>query len=153
VIYDVGRAELKPEIQNMLMELGGLLRILPNQVVVQGHTDNFPIPPGTGDYPSNWELSYQRAVNVVRFLITETLVMPTRMAVEGYGEYRPIAENDTEEGRAKNRRVEIHILYAGEEDGSLEILNEAFKNAGLDAKREDGEPIIQERRNRRRRSQ
>ena len=153
VLYDVGRAELKPEIQNVLMELGGLLRILPNKITVQGHTDNKSIPSGVGDYPSNWELSYQRAVNVVRYLITETLVMPTRISAEGYGEYRPIADNDTEEGRAKNRRVEVQIFYAGEEDGNLEVLNEAFKDAGMDANREDGEPIIQERGSIRHRSQ
>ena len=152
VLYDVGLAELKPEIQNVLMDLGALLRLLPNQVVVQGHTDNVPLS-GSKDFPSNWELSYQRAVNVVRFLITETLVMPTRMAAEGYGQYRPIEPNDTEEGRAKNRRVELHILYGGEEGGGLEILDEAFKNAGMKGTREDGEPLVKPRRSRRRSGQ
>lgn len=151
VLYDVGGAELKSEIRNVLMDLGGLLRELPNQVVVRGHTDNVPIANPSAEFPTNWELSYQRAVNVVRFLITETLVMPTRMAAEGYGEYRPIAPNDTPEGRAKNRRVEILILYAGEEDGNLEILAQAFKNAQMDAARDDGSPIIKENTRRRRR--
>ena len=128
VLYDVGGAELKPEISKVLMDLGNLLREFPNQVVVQGHTDN-----------------------VVRFLITETLVMPTRLAAEGYGEYRPIATNATPEGRRKNRRVEILILYAGEEDGNLEILTEAFKGVNMDATRDDGSPIIKQNTRRRRR--
>ncbi|MBT3602231.1 MAG: OmpA family protein, partial [Candidatus Latescibacteria bacterium] len=144
-------AELKTEIRNLMMSLGELLRQLPNQVVVKGHTDNVPIANPTSEFPTNWELSYQRAVNVVRFLITETLVLPMRMAAEGYGEYRPIATNTTPEGRAKNRRVEIHILYAGEEDGNLEILAEVFKNANMDASRKDGAPIIKPTKNRRRR--
>lgn len=151
VLYDVGGAELKGEIRNVLNALGDVLRDLPNQVVVQGHTDNVPIANPRSEFPSNWELSYQRAVNVVRYLITETLVMPTRMAAEGYGEYRPIATNATPEGRAKNRRVEIHILYAGEEDGNLEILAEAFKGSEIDATREDGSPIVKPTKRRRRR--
>ena len=151
VLYDVGGAELKPEISKVLMDLGNLLRELPNQVVVQGHTDNVPIANPNAEYPTNWELSYQRAVNVVRFLITETLVMPTRLAAEGYGEYRPIATNATPEGRRKNRRVEILILYAGEEDGNLEILTEAFKGVNMDATRDDGSPIIKQNTRRRRR--
>jgi chemotaxis protein MotB len=151
VLYDVGGAELKPEVSNVLMDLGNLLRELPNQVVVQGHTDNVPIANPSAEYPTNWELSYQRAVNVVRFLITETLVMPTRLAAEGYGEYRPIATNATPEGRRTNRRVEILILYAGEEDGNLEILAEAFKGAQMGASREDGSPIIKQNTRRRRR--
>jgi chemotaxis protein MotB len=151
VLYDVGGAGLKSEISNVLMDLGAMLRELPNQVVVQGHTDNVPIADPKSEFPTNWELSYQRAVNVVRFLITETLVMPTRMAAEGYGEYRPIASNATPEGRATNRRVEILILYAGEEDGNLAILAEAFKNAKMDASRKDGSPIVKPSKRRRRR--
>jgi chemotaxis protein MotB len=151
VLYDVGGAGLKSEISNVLMDLGAMLRELPNQVVVQGHTDNVPIADPKSEFPTNWELSYQRAVNVLRFLITETLVMPTRMAAEGYGEYRPIASNATPEGRATNRRVEILILYAGEEDGNLAILAEAFKNAKMDASRKDGSPIVKPSKRRRRR--
>lgn len=151
VLYDVGGAELKPEIRNLMMSLGALLRELPNQVVVKGHTDNVPIANPTSEFPTNWELSYQRAVNVVRFLITETLVFPRRLAAEGYAEQRPIATNTTPEGRAKNRRVEIHILYAGEEDGNLEVLAEVFKNANMDASRKDGSPIIKPTKSRRRR--
>lgn len=151
VLYDLGNAELKPEIRGVLEKMGELLRQLPNQVVVQGHTDNVPIANPRAKFASNWELSYQRAVNVVRFLITETIVMPTRFAAEGYGEYRPIAPNDTPEGRAKNRRVEIHILYAGEEDGNLQAIAEAFTATEFGATREDGGPVVRPRTRGRRR--
>ena len=70
VLYDVGLAVLKPTIQNTLDRIGAMLILLPNEIVAQGHTDSKPIIKGS--YPSNWELSYQRAVNVVRYLITET---------------------------------------------------------------------------------
>ena len=151
VLYDVGRAELKPEIRNVLLHLGEVLRLLPNQVVVQGHTDNVPIRNPNGEYASNWELSYQRAVEVVRFLIIDAFVLPTRLGAEGYGEYRPIASNDTPEGRAKNRRVELHIFYAGEEDGNLKAIAEAFRGGRIDASREDGKPIEKAPQRRRRR--
>lgn len=151
VIYDLGNAQLKPEIRGVLEQLGNLLRQLPNQIVVQGHTDNVPIASPRLGFASNWELSYQRAVNVVRFLITETLVMPTRFAAEGYGEYRPLAPNDTPEGRAKNRRVEIHIIYAGEEDGNLKAIVEAFTGTPFDATRKDGGPVERPRTRSRRR--
>ena len=145
VIYDLGNAELKPEIRRVLGQIGELLRHLPNQIVVQGHTDNLPIASPRVGFESNWELSYQRAVNVVRFLITETVVMPTRFAAEGYGEYRPIDTNDTPEGRARNRRVEIHILYKGEEDGNLRTIAEAFTGTQFEATREDGGPVVRPR--------
>jgi chemotaxis protein MotB len=145
VLYDVGGAELKPEIRQVLLGLGQLLSQLPNQIVVQGHSDNVPMSNPNGRYPSNWELSYQRAVSVVRFLITDAFVLPTRMAAEGYGEYRPIAPNDTPEGRAKNRRVEIHILYAGEKDGNLQIISDVFKDSGIDASRKDGSAVVKPR--------
>ena len=149
VLYDLGLAELRPEIQNVLMRMGEMLRLLPNEIVVQGHTDNRPLT-GQGRYPSNWELSYQRAVNVVRFLITETRTNPTRLAAEGYGEYRPLAPNTSEEGRNKNRRVELHILYTGEKDGGLGDIADVFKQYGVRGAREGGEPIIKSTRSRRR---
>ena len=150
VLYDLGRAELKPQMQEVLLRLGEVLRLLPNEIVVQGHTDNVPIRTAQGAFPSNWELSYQRAVNVVRFLITESRVNPTRLAAEGYGEYRALVDNTTPENRGKNRRVEIHILYAGEEDGNLEIIADAFKQYGLEGTRKDGGPIVKPERRRRR---
>ena len=147
VIYDLNSAEILEGIEETLLRIGEILKLLPNEAVVQGHTDNLPI--SRGPYPSNWELSYQRAVNVVRYLITESRMVPTRIAAEGYGEYRPIAPNTTPEGRAKNRRVEIHILYAGEEDVNLKVIAETFQDYGVSGTREGGEPIEKPKRGRR----
>ncbi len=144
VLYDVGKAEILPGIEVALDALGEVLNLLPNQIVVQGHTDNRALT-GEGIFPSNWELSYQRAVNVVRYLIAENRVNPARMAAEGYGEYRPIAPNNSPEGQAKNRRVEIHILYAGESDGNLNMISEAFRQMGIEGSREDGSEIVRPR--------
>jgi chemotaxis protein MotB len=146
VIYQTGSAELQEDIQPALYKIGELLQLLPNEVVVQGHTDNVPI---SSAFPSNWELSFQRAVNTVRFLITECNVQPKRLATEGFGQYRPLYANDSEANQRKNRRIEIHILYAGKEDANLSVISEAFDLSGIEGKRDDGTPIVKKRRGRR----
>ncbi|MFQ5571031.1 MAG: flagellar motor protein MotB, partial [Rhodothermales bacterium] len=79
-------------------------------VVVEGHTDNRPIR--TSRFPSNWELSASRAASVVRFLLDERQVLePSRYVALGFGEYHPVDTNDTREGRAHNRRVEIFFSW------------------------------------------
>ena len=78
---------------------------------VEGHTDNLPI--NTPRFPSNWELSTARATSVIRYLIEEENLDPERLSAAGYGEYRPIDANDTPEGRARNRRVDLVILRLG----------------------------------------
>lgn len=80
--------------------------------MVQGHTDNIPISSGT--YKSNWELSTSRAVNVVKYFIETKGFDPTRFSATGYGEYRPLVDNATEENRAINRRVDILIVQQKE---------------------------------------
>jgi chemotaxis protein MotB len=76
--------------------------------VVEGHTDNKPLGPTLKErFPSNWELSTARAAAVVRFLQEEGLLQPERLSARGYSFYRPLATNDTEEGRHQNRRIEI----------------------------------------------
>ena len=78
------------------------------QIQVSGHTDRTPISDKlTGQFPTNWELSTARAINVVRFLSEKASVPPQRLIASGYGEYHPIANNKTAAGRAKNRRIEI----------------------------------------------
>jgi chemotaxis protein MotB len=143
VLYDVGLAVLKPTIQNTLDRIGAMLILLPNEIVAQGHTDSKPIIKGS--YPTNWELSYQRAVNVVRYLITETNIHGRRMSAEGYGEYRPLVPNTSEENRARNRRVEIHILYRGESDVNLEIIAKTFEKSDVKGRRDDGSAILKKR--------
>ena len=140
VLYGLNSAQIRDDIKPILDQIGDVLRLLPNEIVVQGYTDNLPIH--SGPFASNWELSYQRAVNIVRYLIINSRVYPGRLAAEGFGEYRPIASNNTEEGRQKNRRVEIQILYAGQADGNLQIIADAFKRNRLEGKREDGSSIL-----------
>ncbi|HSQ33995.1 MAG TPA: OmpA family protein, partial [Peptostreptococcaceae bacterium] len=76
-------------------------------IVIEGHTDNIPIK--SSKYGSNWELSTQRAVSVVRFFVEQKGMSPTQFSATGYGEYKPLVDNKTPENRAKNRRVDIVI--------------------------------------------
>lgn len=111
VLFDSGKADLKSGALDTLKALGETLndeQFADKLIRVEGHTDNVPI--NTLIYPSNWELSGARSSNVVKFFQEEALMDPTRLSVTGYGEYRPIESNDTAEGRARNRRVDIVIL-------------------------------------------
>jgi len=107
VIFDLGKAELKPETMYVLDEVVKVIKDMPNEVVVEGHTDDKPIV--SGEFRSNWELSVARAFSVVRYFI-ERGVDPKRLSAIGYGEYRPLYPNDTEENRAFNRRIEIDVV-------------------------------------------
>ena len=107
VLFDSGKADLKPAAKDMLAQLGDLFAKIPNQISVEGHTDDRPI--NTVEFPSNWELSAARSARVVRFFTREHHLDPKRMVAVGYGEYRPVASNETAEGRATNRRVVIVI--------------------------------------------
>lgn len=107
ILFDTGRAEIKPEFLPILELLARLIADLRNQVIVEGHTDNVPIK--TFLYPSNWELSVARSVSVARCLVERYDLEPGRFLVTGYGEYHPIADNGTPEGRARNRRVTLVI--------------------------------------------
>ncbi|MDI6642064.1 MAG: flagellar motor protein MotB [Elusimicrobiota bacterium] len=108
VLFSLGEATLKEEAKMLLKPVAELIRIIPSKVIVEGHTCNLPI--FGGKYKSNWELSADRAINVVKYLVHFENIPPNRFRVAGYGEYRPVARNDTEENRAKNRRIEIVIL-------------------------------------------
>lgn len=107
IIFDLGKAELKPEIISVLSAVAKVIREMPNEVVVEGHTDDKPIV--SGEFRSNWELSTARAFSVIRYFI-EQGIDPRRLSAIGYGEYRPLYPNDTEEHRAYNRRIEIDIV-------------------------------------------
>lgn len=111
VLFDRGQADLKPEAKKIFVVLGPFLKSAPNDIHIEGHTDNLPVK--TERYPSNWELSTARASNVARYFIEQEKLDPKRVAASGYGEYRPIAPNDTEINRALNRRVEIILTRMG----------------------------------------
>lgn len=106
--YDPGSADLKPQMHSILNVLAGELRSMDNHLRVEGHTDDRPI--STPRFPSNWELSTSRATGVVRYLVEEMKLDPSRVSALGYGEFRPIAGNDQAEGRARNRRVDLIVL-------------------------------------------
>jgi len=115
LLFPVGEAELRAPALSILDEIAGLMKKLPNNIIVEGHTCNLPIR--TALYPSNWELSAARACRVVRHLTAREGVPATRLAATGYGDSRPVCPNDTEEGRVRNRRVDI-VIVAGPKHGS-----------------------------------
>ena len=106
VLFDSGSSALTANARPLLKELAFVLKHLDYDIQVKGYTDTVPIQ--TYIYPSNWELSAARAATVVR-LFSELEVSPERMVSMGYGEFHPVASNDTAEGRAKNRRVVIVV--------------------------------------------
>lgn len=108
ILFDLGKAELLDDGKKLLDKIAELLVDIPNVIMIEGHTDNWPI--SNERFPSNWELSTSRATNVVRYFIENTDIPPERLMAAGYAEYRPLYPNDTAENRAKNRRVEIVIL-------------------------------------------
>ena len=112
VLFDSGEAELKPAGAAVLRKVAAVLAQHPNiKVHVIGHTDNVPIRAAARNrFPSNWELSTTRATAAVRFLTENAGVDPRRLGAVGYGEFRPVADNTTPEGRARNRRIAIVIL-------------------------------------------
>ncbi|MGE5473500.1 MAG: OmpA family protein [Ignavibacteriales bacterium] len=108
VLFNSGYADLTPQADKLLRSIGKILYTSQGQYIrIEGHTDNVPI---TGRFASNWELSSSRATNVLRLFIDKSGINPKILSAVGYGEYRPIATNVTEDGRSKNRRVEIVIL-------------------------------------------
>jgi chemotaxis protein MotB len=112
VLFDSGEADLKPDGAAVLQKVGAILAEHPSlKIHVIGHTDNVPIRAAARSrFPSNWELSTARATAAVRFLTEKAGVDPRRLGALGYGEFRPVADNATAEGRARNRRIEIVIL-------------------------------------------
>jgi chemotaxis protein MotB len=110
VLFDSGQAKIKSGALSTLDKVALVLtkNVPQNDIGIEGHTDNEPIK--YSGWKSNWELSTARALSVLHYLIDERGISPQRVSAIGYGEYRPIASNDTKEGRQFNRRVEIVIL-------------------------------------------
>jgi len=120
ILFPSGSAILQPEALPILSEIADILKNFPNPIHVEGFTDSVPI--NTVAFPSNWELSAGRAASVVH-LFTKDGVEPRRMAAIGLGEYRPIADNSTVEGRNKNRRVVLLILESASADNMFGSAN------------------------------
>ena len=112
VMFDSGEAILKPDGEAVMRKIAAILGAHPQlKIQVIGHTDNVPIRPAARvRFASNWELSTARALAAVHFLTEQAGIDPRRVGAAGYGEFRPVADNSTAEGRAKNRRIAITVM-------------------------------------------
>jgi chemotaxis protein MotB len=111
ILFDSGKAEIKPEGREVLTKVGQVLRpVNDKQIRIEGYTDSVPIGVALQkQFPTNWELSAQRATTVLRFLEEKVGIEGKILSAVGYGPFRPVASNDTLEGRAENRRIEITL--------------------------------------------
>lgn len=111
-MFSPGSVELNEEGKETLVRVANILKEMPGRDIrIEGHTDNTRISGSLkNEYPTNWDLSAKRAVNVVKYLITKVDIDPHRLSAAAFGEYRPIAPNSTSEGRNKNRRIVIDVL-------------------------------------------
>jgi chemotaxis protein MotB len=112
ILFPSGESEISPEGLKILQRVGNILKNAQGKSVrVEGHTDNVPIGGRLKErFGSNWELSAARATNVVRFLQEKVGMDPERLEAAGLAQYKPVSTNDTKEGRAENRRIEIYLL-------------------------------------------
>jgi chemotaxis protein MotB len=122
LLFDSGSAELRPGSQDVLLQVAAALRGLPNDMRIEGHTDNVPV--NSPDFATNWELSASRASTVLRFMRDQGQLTDNELFAAFFAETQPIADNATPEGRALNRRADIVILYP-----TLEELNESLQGA------------------------
>jgi chemotaxis protein MotB len=111
ILFDSGQARIKEDGLKVLQRVVDILQTVKDKNIrIEGHTDNVPIVGRLAQiYPTNWELSHARAINVTRYL-QEHGIDPKILSATAYGEYQPIADNSTPEGRAKNRRIAIILL-------------------------------------------
>lgn len=124
VLFESGKADIIPDGLPVLNNIATVIKTYKDQiggVRIEGHTDNVPIH--TVLFPSNWELSTARAVAVLRYFVEQQHLPPEMLSAVGYGEYHPVASNDTIEGRAKNRRVDVVITRLLDQNQSNGDLN------------------------------
>lgn len=108
ILFQSGQADLSDESKPILTKIAQILRTLPNDIRIEGHTDNVPI--STPEYPSNWHLSVQRATNTAYYLMHDLGLNQSKVSIVGNSEFQPITDNESVESRALNRRVDIVIL-------------------------------------------
>ncbi len=109
VLFALGHATIRPDSLPILSRLAVILQGLPNDIIVEGYTDDTPID--TAKYHSNWDLSAIRATRVIEYFVSQGLD-PMRFSAQAYSQYRPVAPNSTPQGRQLNRRVDLVILRA-----------------------------------------
>ncbi len=109
ISFDSGSSKLKKEVLEALDKISNILsKYSENKIQIEGHTDNVPIH--TKQFRDNWQLSTERALAVLQYLLKNAKLDPARLSAEGHGEYSPIVPNDTPENRALNRRVDIVVV-------------------------------------------
>ncbi|MBN2160448.1 MAG: OmpA family protein [Spirochaetes bacterium] len=109
ICFDSGKADLKRDVMPALTKITAILNNYPeNRIIIEGHTDNVPI--STSRFRDNWQLSTERALSVLNYILREKRLNPARFSAAGYGEFNPILPNDTPENRALNRRVDIVVV-------------------------------------------
>lgn len=121
-LFAPAQANVKPEAEELATAIGKMLQQYPDyEVIVSGHTDDTPI--STVFFKSNWDLSSMRAIRFMDILLENKQLKPERFSAIGYGEYRPVADNNTVAGRAKNRRVEVSIIHNYADSANAQQLN------------------------------
>jgi len=126
ILFPTGSALLEADAREILHKVAVVLADAPNQIRIEGYTDNRPIR--TAQFPSNWELSAARAASVVH-LFSERKIASERLSMVGFGEYRPLAENTTPEGQTRNRRVILVVLAASESRQQQRLLTSRKESA------------------------
>ncbi|MGB3259866.1 flagellar motor protein MotB [Paenisporosarcina sp.] len=115
VLYQPGSADINEESKKIAVEISNLLVTdPPRYILIDGHTDN--VPAVSEEFPSNWELSSARAINFMKILLENNKLDPKKFSATAYGEFQPVTSNDTEAGRAENRRVEVLISQYKQEN-------------------------------------
>ena len=117
VLFDSGKAHLKEKAPKILDSMHKILKGMENSIIIEGHTDSVPIH--NKEFDSNWDLSFHRAYSVLKYFINKKKYSPERLSALGNGEYRPVDTNKTEEGRSKNRRIEVNIIRITETKGEV----------------------------------
>jgi chemotaxis protein MotB len=117
-LFDVGVADISPQAIPLLKKVGDIIAGTDFEVRIEGHSDDLPIK--TAQFPSNWELSTARAVNVLRYFLETGGISSQRLSAAGFGEFQPMLPNDSMEHRAQNRRVEIIFLSSDQKPNPAE---------------------------------
>lgn len=121
LFFNIGSAAIVSEAYPVLENVGKILKERKFPLRIEGHTCDLPIQ--SAQFPSNWELSAIRATNVAKFLITRVGFEPERISIAGYGQYHPLVPNDSEENRAKNRRVDIVVITGSTKNNAVKAIN------------------------------
>ena len=128
LFFNIGSATISSEAYPVLESVGKILKARNYPLRIEGHTCDLPIR--SSQFPSNWELSAIRAINVTKFLINRVGFKPERISMAGYGQYHPLVPNNNEENRARNRRVDIVIITGTARNNAVNVMNQPNVGGG-----------------------